>query len=67
MYSKFIKEAKINDFNRIEWAVLNWNIDAIKFYENSGAKILSDWRTVQMSKEMINKYILLNKNQIENI
>ena len=67
LYSKFINEAKINGFNRIEWAVLNWNIDAIKFYENSGAKILSDWRTVQMSKEMINKYIVLNKNQIENI
>tara|TARA_B100001057_G_scaffold466961_1_gene524611 strand:- start:4883 stop:5386 length:504 start_codon:yes stop_codon:yes gene_type:complete len=67
LYLKFINEAKINGFKRVEWAVLNWNIDAINFYKSSGAEILKDWRTVQMKKEVIDSYILLNKNQIENI
>ena len=67
MYLKFINEAKVNGFNRVEWAVLDWNIDAIKFYESSGAKILSDWRTVQMTKEMIDNYTFLNKKKIESL
>ena len=67
LYLKFINEAKVNDFNRVEWAVLDWNIDAIKFYESSGAKILPDWRTVQMTREMIDNYTFLNKKQIESL
>ena len=67
LYLKFINEAKVNRFNRVEWAVLDWNIDAIKFYESSGAKILSDWRTVQMTKEMIDNYTFLNKKKIESL
>ena len=67
LYLKFINEAKVNGFNRVEWAVLDWNIDPIKFYESSGAKILSDWRTVQMTKEMIYNYTFLNKKKIESL
>ena len=62
-----IAHRKVNGFNRVEWAVLDWNIDAIKFYESSGAKILSDWRTVQMTKEMIDNYTFLNKKKIESL
>ena len=43
--------------NRAEWAVLNWNEKAIKFYKNTGANILNDWRTVQMSKKQMLKFI----------
>jgi len=39
-----IKEAKENKCGRIEWAVLDWNINAIRFYENLGAKWLNDWK-----------------------
>lgn len=28
---------------RVEWSVLDWNIDAIAFYNKIGAKPLSDW------------------------
>ena len=29
---------------RFEWAVLDWNVDAQKFYESMGAVSLDDWR-----------------------
>jgi GNAT superfamily N-acetyltransferase len=29
---------------RLEWAVLDWNETAIRFYESFGASVLSDWR-----------------------
>lgn len=35
---------------RMEWAVLDWNTNAIQFYESIGAKILDDWRFVRMDR-----------------
>jgi GNAT superfamily N-acetyltransferase len=31
------------DLGRLEWSVLDWNKNAIAFYESSGAKLMSDW------------------------
>jgi GNAT superfamily N-acetyltransferase len=33
---------------RFEWAVLEWNAQAIDFYRDLGATILTDWRIVRM-------------------
>lgn len=33
---------------RFEWAVLDWNAQAIAFYQGLGAKLLPDWRIVRM-------------------
>lgn len=33
---------------RFEWAVLDWNRDAIGFYESLGATVLPDWRIVRV-------------------
>jgi GNAT superfamily N-acetyltransferase len=33
---------------RFEWAVLNWNKRAIQFYEELGAKSLSEWTTYRL-------------------
>lgn len=57
LYTSFINYAKQNKVRRVEWVVLDWNTPAIDFYETSGAKILSDWRTVQMNEEAIANYI----------
>ena len=29
---------------RFEWSVLDWNVDAIRFYERMGATVMTDWR-----------------------
>lgn len=60
LYKAFIKIADQLGVRRIEWVVLNWNKTAIDFYEKSGAKILADWQTVQMTKENIKQFISEN-------
>jgi GNAT superfamily N-acetyltransferase len=34
---------------RFEWAVLDWNADAIGFYRQIGARVLEDWRICRVT------------------
>jgi GNAT superfamily N-acetyltransferase len=34
---------------RFEWSVLDWNENAIRFYERLGAKLLPDWRICRIT------------------
>jgi GNAT superfamily N-acetyltransferase len=36
---------------RFEWCVLDWNENAIAFYESAGATVMPDWRLCRMSGE----------------
>ena len=56
LYSKIIEQGKIDEVKRIEWNVLDWNTSAVRFYERSGAKILSDWRVVHMDEAGISAF-----------
>jgi GNAT superfamily N-acetyltransferase len=38
---------------RLEWAVLNWNVDAIGFYERLGAKPNSEWTTYRLTGDAL--------------
>lgn len=51
-----VKYAKDIGVKRLGWEVLDWNTNAIKFYESKGAKILKEWRVVQMDESAIAKY-----------
>ncbi|MBT8278505.1 MAG: GNAT family N-acetyltransferase [Bacteroidia bacterium] len=42
---------------RISWEVLDWNEDAIRFYENKGAKVMRDWDVVQLNETGIKNYL----------
>ena len=57
LYSAFLEYAEKAGVERVEWAVLDWNLPAITLYQQSGAKVLSDWRTVQMDKKSIQNYV----------
>lgn len=57
LYKEIIIQGKRDDVRRIEWNVLNWNTNAIKFYEKSGAKVLEDWRVVHMDESGITHFI----------
>jgi GNAT superfamily N-acetyltransferase len=46
--------AKKNDCGRFEWAVLDWNKPAIKFYKSMGAKAMNDWTVYRLDTEAIN-------------
>lgn len=60
LYTEIIKQGKKDNVRRIEWNVLDWNENAIKFYEKSGAKILKDWYVVQMDEIGINNFLKFN-------
>lgn len=32
-------------YGRLEWAVLDWNVDAIRFYKSLGARSMDEWTT----------------------
>jgi GNAT superfamily N-acetyltransferase len=38
---------------RLEWAVLNWNRDAIVFYERLGARANSEWTVYRLTSEAL--------------
>ncbi|WNM19424.1 GNAT family N-acetyltransferase [Flavobacterium capsici] len=63
LYSKIIKQGKIDNVRRIEWAVLDWNTPAIEFYKKSGAKVFDDWRIAQMDEQGINNFLEINRNK----
>ena len=39
---------------RMEWAVLDWNVDAIGFYEKLGAKPNSEWTVYRLTGDSLN-------------
>ncbi|MDF1814802.1 MAG: GNAT family N-acetyltransferase [Verrucomicrobiales bacterium] len=49
------KIARDRNAGRYEWCVLDWNQNAIDFYDRAGAEILDEWRIVRMEGEGIEK------------
>ena len=60
LYAKIIEQGKKDNVRRIEWNVLDWNTPAIDFYNKSGAKLLEDWRVVNMDETGINAFLAKN-------
>jgi GNAT superfamily N-acetyltransferase len=46
---------------RLEWRVLDWNVDAIDFYKSVGGSYLRDWQIYRMEKGEI-EALIFNKN-----
>ncbi len=42
-------------YGRLEWSVLDWNSNAIAFYEQMGAEVLPDWRICRVTGEKLNQ------------
>ena len=49
------KIARDRSCGRMEWAVLNWNEPAIKFYQTLGAKPMNEWTVFRLTREEIAK------------
>ncbi len=45
--------AQARGCGRFEWAVLDWNETAIRFYEAMGAKVLPDWRLARVTGDAL--------------
>jgi GNAT superfamily N-acetyltransferase len=42
-------------YGRVEWAVLKWNTDAIRFYEYLGAKPMEDWVVYRLTGDLLKR------------
>lgn len=56
LLSAVAKQAVKMGYGRVEWVVLDWNVNAIKFYEEMGAKILQDWRICRLTGDALQAY-----------
>jgi GNAT superfamily N-acetyltransferase len=43
------------DCGRFEWTVLDWNQNAIDFYEHHGAEVLPEWRIVRVTGDALHR------------
>lgn len=59
LFRRAMEFAQENQVNRVAWEVLDWNKNALNFYENSGANILKDWYLAQFDKA--NLHLFLSK------
>ena len=52
LMTRLIEIAQDRKYGRVEWAVLDWNEPAIKFYtERIGARLMSSWRICRLVLE----------------
>ncbi len=51
LLDKLIQIAKEKNCGRVEWAVLDWNESAIRFYENLGAKMMKEWKVFRLTED----------------
>ncbi|XP_078427568.1 GCN5-related N-acetyltransferase 8-like [Wolffia australiana] len=49
LLSAVAEQAAAMGFGRVEWCVLDWNENAIKFYEEMGAEVFREWRICRLS------------------
>lgn len=61
LFSKMVEIASHEKVRRLEWVVLNWNINAKDFYKKAGATIYEDWQIVQMNESQIANYSVQNR------
>lgn len=43
-------------YGRFEWSVLDWNENAIRFYERMGATVMPEWRICRVTGEALARF-----------
>jgi GNAT superfamily N-acetyltransferase len=43
-------------YGRFEWSVLDWNVNAIRFYERMGATVMPEWRICRVAGEALQAF-----------
>ncbi len=60
MLSYLAQLAKKQNCGRIEWSVLDWNEDAIRFYKSLGAKPMDEWTVFRVTGIALEELANLN-------
>ncbi|KAI3695908.1 hypothetical protein L1987_78912 [Smallanthus sonchifolius] len=56
LLSAVAKQAVAMGYGRVEWVVLDWNVNAIKFYEQMGADVMQEWRVCRLTGDALQGY-----------
>ena len=56
MLTRLAQIAIERDYGRFEWCVLDWNENAIRFYEKMGATIMPDWRLCRLAGDALARF-----------
>jgi GNAT superfamily N-acetyltransferase len=57
LYDRVLLYAHDHNVRRVEWVVLDWNTNAIRFYKRTGATIDKHWYLAQMNQTALQHYI----------
>ena len=57
LFRTCLAEANRRGCGRMEWVVLDWNRNAIKFYEKLGARHLKEWFTFRLNRKSVQALI----------
>jgi GNAT superfamily N-acetyltransferase len=60
LYTAVLNYAHGLGVKRVAWEVLDWNKNAIDFYESTGAKLLKGWSVVHMDEDNLQKFVKNN-------
>jgi len=60
LFQQCLKEAKRRGCGRMEWMVLDWNMNAIRFYDRVGATRLREWLPYRIDSEHFNRILKPN-------
>ena len=55
LLAELARLAVARDCGRLEWSVLDWNEDAIRFYRSLGAKPMDEWTTFRLTGETLQR------------
>lgn len=62
MLSYLARLAEEQNCGRLEWWVLDWNEDAIRFYKSIGAKPMDEWTVFRVTGNELKQLANLDKN-----
>jgi GNAT superfamily N-acetyltransferase len=48
--------ANARDYGRFEWSVLDWNVNAIRFYERMGATVMPEWHICRIAGDALKRF-----------
>jgi len=49
LLKELASECAASGYTRLDWAVLDWNVDAIALYDSVGGKPMTEWITYRLS------------------
>lgn len=56
LLTRLARLAVERDCGRFEWSVLDWNTNAIRFYERMGATVMPEWRICRVAGEALQRF-----------